>query len=176
MAWNLEELPKLFPDIRPADFRWACAQLRSVLDNQAELRFSHQSFVDFLINQSTNSKFHFDREHHKQRLTSACFSSMAQELDFNMGKIPTSYHRNDDIPGLLEKIPSHMLYSCQFWAAHLKNCGSSNFLGNRVMEFMESQLLYWLEVMSIGRMVGRACESLQALITWSVVCRFCFFG
>ncbi|KAJ7928724.1 hypothetical protein B0H13DRAFT_2545863 [Mycena leptocephala] len=110
---SLEELSRLFPDIRPADFR------------------------------------------------------MAQDLHFNMGDIKTSCKPNNDILGLLDKIPRHIQYSCQFWAAHLKNCGSGDFPWCRVVAFMESQLLYWLEVMSIGQKIGTACDSLQELIIWS---------
>ncbi|KAJ6590132.1 hypothetical protein DFH09DRAFT_1425797 [Mycena vulgaris] len=164
---SLEDLLKLLPALDPDNVKWVCSQLKSVLKIQGGLRFLHQSFVDFLVAISANFKFHCSRQHHEQRLASACFSTMERTLHFNMGNIQTSYLRNDDIPDLLHSIPVHLKYSSQFWGAHLKNCVPEALMGSKVGEFMKFQLLYWLEVMSIGQMVGKAAESLELLIAWS---------
>ncbi|KAJ6605467.1 hypothetical protein DFH09DRAFT_967241 [Mycena vulgaris] len=164
---SLEDLAQLFPELETTDVGWACNQLKSVLDVQSGVHFVHQSFVDFLVTRPTDSKFYLNKEHRERRFTAACFSSL-DNLHFNMGCIETSYLRNDDISGLRDRIPNHLKYSSQFWATHLKNSGAEAFPRNTVAKFMKSQLLYWLEVMSIEKMVGKAVESLATLMTWSV--------
>ncbi|KAJ7852752.1 hypothetical protein B0H13DRAFT_1577174, partial [Mycena leptocephala] len=128
----------------------------------------HKSFVDFMVTLPADSKFHFDRAHHEHRFAAGCFLSL-ESLHFNMGNVETSYLQNDAIPGLIDRIPSHLNYSNQFWAAHLTACRSGTFPPNRIAEFLKSKLLYWLEVMSITQSVGRAAESLESLLTWCTV-------
>ncbi|KAJ7929527.1 WD40-repeat-containing domain protein, partial [Mycena leptocephala] len=166
---SLEDFCKLFPEMKSSSVQWACEQLKSVLDIQEGLQFVHKSFVDFLVNLPADSEFHFDRAHHEQRFAAGCFLSL-ESLHFNMGNVETSYLQNDDIPGLIGRIPSHLKYSNQFWAAHLTACRSGTFPPNRIAEFLKSKLLYWLEVMSITRSVGWAAESLESLLTWCTVC------
>ncbi|KAJ6605456.1 WD40-repeat-containing domain protein, partial [Mycena vulgaris] len=162
---SLEDLAQLFPELETTDVGWACNQLKSVLDVQSGVHFVHQSFVDFLVTHPTDSKFYLNKEHHERRFAAACFSAM-KALHFNMGNIETSYLRNDDIPGLRDRIPNHLKYSCQFWATHLENSGAGEFSPNIFTTFMKSQLLYWLEVISIEQMLGTAAESLAALSRW----------
>ncbi|KAJ7732752.1 hypothetical protein DFH07DRAFT_780864 [Mycena maculata] len=162
---TLEELCKLMPELSYDDVSWACKQLKSVLDTQAGLRFVHQSFVDFLVNLHPGDQFQIDKMAHEQKFADACFSSM-RELHFNMGDVETSYLRNDSNRGLVEKIPAQIKYSCQFWATHLKECGSEGHTTHKFVEFMKSQLLYWLEVMSIQGMVGQAVQALHLLTTF----------
>ncbi|KAJ7732746.1 WD40 repeat-like protein [Mycena maculata] len=167
---TLEELCKLMPELSYDDVSWACKQLKSVLDTQAGLRFVHQSFVDFLVNLHPGDQFQIDKMAHEQKFADACFSSM-RELHFNMGDVETSYLRNDSNRGLVEKIPAQIKYSCQFWATHLKECGSEGHTTHKFVEFMKSQLLYWLEVMSIQGMVGQAVQALHLLTTFRMELR-----
>ncbi|KAJ6514673.1 hypothetical protein DFH09DRAFT_1049101 [Mycena vulgaris] len=171
---SLDDLHRLFSELDRDEVEWVCEQLKSVLVINPGVHFVHKSFVDFLVTRPTQSRFYVSKEHHEHRFAAACFSGM-KALHFNMGNIETSYFPNDGIPGLQDIIPSHLKYSCQFWATHLENSGAGVFPLNIFATFMKSQLLYWLEVMSIERILGTAAESLAALIRWGVVCKHCLF-
>ncbi|KAJ6529936.1 hypothetical protein DFH09DRAFT_934652, partial [Mycena vulgaris] len=158
------------PQLNGTDLEVICKKLKSVLDIQSGLRFLHQSFVDFLLNLPSDSKFHCKKEDHEEMLASACFVTMGQKLHFNMAHIPTSYMRNKDLLSHPEQsIAPELHYSCQFWATHLRHVGSQDFLIKQVRNFMHKRLLFWLEVMSILGETGSASALLNILLTWEPV-------
>lgn len=99
-----------------------------------------------------------------------------EELHFNMGDVKTSYLLTRDNLELAHKIPATLKYSCQFWAAHLKGCQTGAVPTSKIATFMQSKLLYWLEVMGIEGLVGQAAKCLETLIIWSTVRSHGFVG
>ncbi|KAJ6623282.1 hypothetical protein B0H10DRAFT_1909435 [Mycena sp. CBHHK59/15] len=157
----------LFP-IDATDIEFVCKQLSCVLDARSGLRFVHQSFVDFLVNYTTGSRFHCDIRNYEQKLCFSCFATMQRRLHFNIGHIQTSYFQNADIRGLTSRIPPYLYYSCRFWSAHLKSIKFAvlTSIHRQVNEFMRMRFLFWLEVLSIVGDVGVASDSIDSLIAW----------
>ncbi|KAJ7314169.1 hypothetical protein DFH08DRAFT_432364 [Mycena albidolilacea] len=155
-----QDLLNLLQTLTVTDIEFFCKQLGSVLGNNSGLRFLHHSFVDFLVTISADSGFHYSVIESDYRLAKACISIMKRKLHFNMGNITTSYLRNSDIPGLAERIPEYVYYSCRFWTSHLRTIGD---LRNEIRDLLQLHLLGWLEVLSIRSAVGAATESLESL-------------
>ena len=83
----------------------------------------HASLYDFLLDEKRSGEF-FIREGDAHRdLAVASLSVMQAGLHFNICKLETLYVSNLEVADLKKKIqkniPPHLLYSCQFWAAHL---------------------------------------------------------
>src|SRR5260370_31350567 len=82
---------------------------------------------------------------------------MQQELKFNICGLKSSYRTNnrvEDKDALIEKcIPSYLAYACQYWADHLRGITAiekrATEIVNLLRHFLNSHLLYWLEVLSL---------------------------
>jgi len=133
----------------------------------------HTSFRDFLVDESRSGKFHVELPLGHQSLAIACLETMKSGLQFNICHLETSYLYNKDVPGLATSIkntiPTHLSYSCQFWADHLQNISTHSRVLQAVNEFMNNRLLYWLEVLSLIGEVGTASSALAAVTEWSQV-------
>ena len=156
-----------------------CQGLRSVLHADEVLRFSHQSFVDFLVDpQRCPPLFYVSLGPQNRQLVQACLQVMKQELRFNICNIPSSYYRNTDVvdlPGQIEGCISPQLsYSCCFLADHLQEIAYEQGIAEELWDFMENQFLYWLEVLSLTNHVPTISEVLSAMATWVQV-RFLLF-
>jgi NACHT domain len=148
-----------------------CNGLQSVLDSREFLQFYHQSFVDFLIDPGTStSKFLIRREEESSNLTLACLRTMKENLRFNICGLKSSYLRNSDVPGLdslvEQYIPPHLSYSSRFWASHLAETAFEMKIFDYLRYFMQNQFLYWLEVLSVTRLVNLASGMLRILADW----------
>ncbi|KAJ3560637.1 hypothetical protein NP233_g10706 [Leucocoprinus birnbaumii] len=146
--------------------------LSSVLLSDA-LFFNHKSFIDFLhsplscppefvLDDSIDSKAQL-----QMKLSGNCLDVMlTDQLRFNRCNIATSAKRNSD--DLLEKaIPSHLSYSCRFWADHLDTVPFDSTLGAKVEAMLRGKLLFWIEVMSVLNQVNRVITALRQILSWS---------
>ncbi|KAJ7166772.1 hypothetical protein C8R46DRAFT_951385, partial [Mycena filopes] len=145
------EMDALVPSLTSVDLDFVCVRMSSVLDSGSGLRFVHQSFVDFLVSLGEESHFTHKRIAHEQWMATACFVTMEEQLKFNVASVESSYLCNDDIPGLAQRVPNHLDYACQFWSAHLSSTVEKASMLNYVSGFMETELLFWLEVLSVRR-------------------------
>jgi hypothetical protein len=161
-------------DIEPIALDHICQGLQSVLDSGELLRFTHQSFVDFLIHsEGCLPPFLFHKANQSRNLLLACLRVMKKELRFNICNLETSHVVHDDIPDLElhvhDIIPVHLQYACRFWTNHLQ---SSNFevrIAKEIEDFMTDKLLNWLEVMSLLRKGNSVMQGLTAVIAWNRV-------
>ncbi|KIM23657.1 hypothetical protein M408DRAFT_252717, partial [Serendipita vermifera MAFF 305830] len=145
--------------------------LQSVLDSGEFLRFSHQSFVDFLIDPTQcPSAFCIDIQKQKREFTLACLRTMRTHLRFNICDVKSSYKRNTEIVNLdrrvKECIPHYVSYSAYYWVKHLKETGFDEEILGYVEYFMQNQFLFWLEVLSLTKRVSIATHMLLLLIRW----------
>ncbi|KAF8134754.1 quinon protein alcohol dehydrogenase-like superfamily [Mycena galopus ATCC 62051] len=161
-----EDMHALLPSLTPENLAFVCKQMNSVLDSESGLRFVHQSFVDFLVKLPDGSPFNHKKAEHEQRMTCACFQSMAKQLRFNITGVESSYFRNDMIPGLAQKVSNHLYYACRFWSTHLQSVVEKESLLADISRFMHTQLLFWLEVLSARCVTGIASAALRALYRW----------
>jgi hypothetical protein len=79
---------------------------------------------------------------------------MKARLQFNICGLETSYLSNIQITGLSQHIQASIFLelanSCQYWADHLDAAGQGDNLTSQIMDFLYSQLIYWLEVLSLS--------------------------
>jgi hypothetical protein len=145
--------------------------LQSVMDNGDILRFSHQSFVDFLVDpESCPPIFLINKATQNRDLALASLQVMKIGLRFNICQLGSSHVHNDDVPDLGSRIereiPAHLSYSCRFWADHLRATAFEPDILAAVQFLMHTQLLYWLEVMSLIKEVNIASQALLFVSNW----------
>ncbi|TDL24718.1 hypothetical protein BD410DRAFT_850870, partial [Rickenella mellea] len=155
--------------LEPVMVQFICKGLQTVLDSGDVLHFTHQSFVDYLVHFAP-PPFQIDVKKQNQILTIACFQVMNTALQFNICQLPTSYVCNDKFPNsqvITENtVPDHLSYACCFWANHLKATTFHIEILTQVKKFLNTQFLYWLEVLSIIKQVNTATHMLSFLMKW----------
>ncbi|KIM23652.1 hypothetical protein M408DRAFT_77303 [Serendipita vermifera MAFF 305830] len=145
--------------------------LQSLTGSGEVLRFSHLSFMDFLIDpKQCRSAFWIDLPKQKRELTLSCLKIMKAHLRFNICEIKSSHGRNKDIVDLDQRvkecIPYHVSYSAHHWAEHLKEAEFDTEILGYIEYFMKNQFLFWLEVLSLTKRVNIASYMILLLIGW----------
>ncbi|KIM21455.1 hypothetical protein M408DRAFT_29534 [Serendipita vermifera MAFF 305830] len=145
--------------------------LQSVMDSGEALRFSHQSFVDFLIDSTEcRSRFSVNVQRQNRHMTLGCFQVMRQHLKFNICDIKSSYKRNREIMGLeqqlKERILPHLTYASYYWADHLAEATFDPEISEHIEYFTQTQFLFWLEVLSLTKRVNLGTKMIVQLIEW----------
>jgi hypothetical protein len=135
----------------------------------------HASFGDYLVSaKSCESKpWYIDLSVANERIATACFTIMKNNLSFNICKLETSYYFNEDIPDINEKvekwIPFKLQYACKYWGNHLHLSQKSNNLRETAQEILSKQFLFWLEVLSLTKTANLASPALLRTIDWNKV-------
>lgn len=169
----------------PTSVRFVLDKLTSVISCNSRddcVCFEHLSFVEFLCDaKQCPEEFFIDRGKESLKLSMACFWLMKDGLKFNICNLESSQVFNKDLPESISRkiqtnIPSSLLYSCRFWAAHLQDteihqAGIDNLV-DEVMDFLYIRLLYWLEVMSLTEEVSVANVALLMAASWIQVSSF----
>jgi hypothetical protein len=141
-----------------------------VLESSDVLRFTHQSFVDFLINPLCPEEFLIKPGREEGQLTLACLETMKHELQFNICGLESSYLMNSEVSDMdariKNKISNHLSYSCLHWADHLGASNLEDDITIRIKDFMEVQFLFWLEVMSVTGKMDLALRSMSLARDW----------
>lgn len=168
--------------IKPTMLDTICNGLQSVIDFEHTFTFKHQSFADFLLDsKKCPTKFLMNMGQLQRCLIFATLDSMISNLSFNICKLGTSYTQNNDIANLGELvnlwIPSHLSYSCLFWAQHICEATFDLEVVEKVEQFLKRAFLFWLEVLSLLGSVDIAIPSLKLIIAWMKACYiFCQAG
>jgi hypothetical protein len=124
-------------DMESVALEYICQGLRSVLDTGDLLRFTHQSFVDFLMNsEGCDPSFLLDNAIQSRTLLLGSLRVMKNELAFNICKLETSHVINDDIPDLEKRIHNnismHLQYASRFWTDHIPQCNFDHQIAQEV--------------------------------------------
>ncbi|EJC98388.1 WD40 repeat-like protein [Fomitiporia mediterranea MF3/22] len=153
--------------------RLILSRLQSVLvfTRNEPIRFCHTSFRDYLLASSRiNDPWFINLECQKSFVAARCFDVMRDRLRFNICKIESSYIFNDQIPDLPDRIganiPLHLKYACLFWTQHLREAQCSFELLDKLSEFLNNRLLFWLEVLSLLEKVNVAGTTLYYAMNW----------
>jgi WD domain, G-beta repeat len=176
-----DDLPHFISQSR-SSVKSILSKLSSVLSigTDRRVRMGHLSFSEFLCDPDQCPKqFYIDQRVEDQKLLMACFRLM-RGLRFNICGLESSYLFNHEVKGLSQRIEarvgSPLLYSCRFWAAHLRDTMASKYDHNAVMTeievFLYDHLLFWLEVMSLTNEVAAANISLLTVAPLITVCGF----
>jgi len=114
----------------------------------------------FLINEAIQN----------QDLILASLQVMKIGLRFNICQLESSHVHNKDVPDLgshVEKeIPAYLSYSCCFWADHLQATAFEPKILEAVQVLLHTQLLYWLEVLSLIKKMNIASQALLFTVNW----------
>jgi hypothetical protein len=122
--------------------------------SDGSVRLIHPSSHDFLVDSSRCDDVNFVVDAHIQHtlLAERCLRVL-QALSPDMCEIgnPSLYNQEiADLPNQINShIPAHVQYACLYWSSHLANGGVHNHMLSLLLEFCSTQLLNWLEVMSL---------------------------
>ncbi|KAI9507936.1 quinon protein alcohol dehydrogenase-like superfamily [Russula earlei] len=156
--------------------------LKHFLENQNQLPSSTEPSLDDICRHLLpivsidsesvhNNAFLIDRSKVHREMAISCLKIMQQKLKFNICGLKSSYQMNYQVENKIEEhIPSHLAYSCQFWADHLRDIGATEKrdteLVSLLKNFLNFQLLYWLEVLSLLSQSNLASKSLLVAAEW----------
>ena len=139
----------------------------------------HKSFPDFITDQArcTNQRFHISPPGHHFELLVSCLNLMNQTLEKNMCQLPDAV-ANSDVSDLKERTKEYINpalgYACVSWHTHLisvdKTPAHVSTITSSLHQFLETKLLFWLEVLSVLGAVRNAVEGLQVTVDWLEVC------
>lgn len=128
----------------------------------------HTSLFDFFMAAESN-EFYIDTSN-QSAITIACLELMNRMLCFNICDLETSHIPNREVPDLDARvkaaIPSHLSYSCRFWAFHLQFSVRSADLVGEIRSLMNYHLLYLFEVLSLLGEVDEGCVAMRRLANW----------
>ncbi|KAJ7101341.1 hypothetical protein B0H15DRAFT_408992 [Mycena belliarum] len=146
---------------------YICIRLRSVMmEGGKHLRFSHQSFVDFLMSESCPPNFRIIPTVNRQRMACAVLSVLNEQLDFDLCRVRTSFTSNSKNPNT-SRLSRELSFACQVWGNTLVGStkGDEDMLRS-LKAFFEHKFLFWLEVLSLLGKLSCAVEQLEAARTW----------
>ena len=140
-------------------------------ETSTPVRPLHASFYDFLLDEKRSGEFYIPQDDVHRDLAVACVSVMQAGLRFNICRLETSYVANSEVADLdkrvEENIPPHLLYACQFWAAHLQGEVFDVELAGLVSQFVTGKyILFWLEALGVSKMIGKAYWALRSVEGW----------
>jgi hypothetical protein len=133
----------------------------------------HTSFRDFLTIQDKSGDFYVGVRDAHHELAHSCLNLLLDPVDglkFNICKLETSYVANDDVEDLNTRVDQHippaLLYACRFWDNHLKHTDFKTDLFRKVEALFKEKFLFWLEVLSLTRIIGLAPSASANLNMW----------
>ena len=151
--------------------------LRTVLGDTEEVRFIHQSFVDFLVGGAEQmndlalndltacpERFHINVSDAHAHVCGSLFRLMHKDLRFNVCSMPSSFLRNDELPQshFENSIGRTLVYACQFWGLHLSNT-QTDLEFDLINTFIREDFLSWIECLSVLRSLIVAVPALTSL-------------
>jgi hypothetical protein len=133
-------------------------------DPTCPIRLHHPSFRDFLLNEDRCKYFWVDEKEAHQILAKGCIKLMSQTLKKNICGMhaPDSQASQVKSSRLQECLPPEVQYACLYWVQHLQRSGSQVHDGEEAHQFLQADLLYWLE--ALGWM-GKTSEGIQAILS-----------
>jgi hypothetical protein len=134
------------------------------------VRLIHPSSHDFLIDRGRCSDDDFVVNAHLQHtlLAELCLRVLLKNLSRDMCEIKDPSIFNQEVVDLPIRIaihiPAHVRYACRHWASHLLSGSIHNTILELLLQFSSTQLLNWLEVMSLLGDLNSAITALQSAV------------
>ncbi|KAJ7852780.1 hypothetical protein B0H14DRAFT_798800 [Mycena olivaceomarginata] len=139
-------------------------------------RVLHASFIDYLIDpdRSAGCQWNINRNTHSLSLAINCLRILHSQLQFNMCGFEDSHLLNSEIPTLPSRIQNlrpELHYAGQYWGSHLRHVTPGDkVILMKLQKFVDTQFLYWLELLSLLGQVQDAGENLQIAQDYVGVC------
>ncbi|KAJ7162798.1 hypothetical protein C8R43DRAFT_306957 [Mycena crocata] len=151
--------------VETATTDYICAQLRSVMmENGNQLRFNHQSFVDFLLSETCPSLFRITPGV-TMKISLAILNFLNGHLRFDPSRFRSSYRSNSSAGS--SSISGTLLYACQSWGDTLSDDGYRDAeIAASLKMFFETKFLFWLEALSLTGHTSCALGQLLAAKKW----------
>ena len=179
-----EQIAGIF-DLDPSHIATTLRHLHSVLlvpnEDSKEIRVFHKSFPDFLQDRSrcSDPNFFIHSPAHHGGIALGCLE-LLKKLKPNPCHLPDSVMNRDvvNLPELLEdKVGSATRYACGFWAMHVRLSPTTGDYTDRLLssttEFLENDVVPWIEVMSLEGRLESVIHSIYNLFDWlGTVCKF----
>ena len=171
-------LQNRFPTSSGGTLEATCYKLLPIISIEEEnkiIKIRHEAYKDFLTDSKrcTRSEYLIDQSKTHRKMTISCLKIMQQKLKFNISGFKSSYSMNrevEDKDALAKCIPSLLAYACQYWADHLRGIASTEKRDAEIVSllrsFLNSNLLYWLEVLSLLSNSNTASKSLVVAAGW----------
>ena len=124
----------------------------------------HASFVDFLTTSGRapdNMRITLSTAH--RDLANGCLKMMNTCLRFNIANCTTSYLPNSE--QTLAAIPASLKYASFHWAHHIEAADDASSLLRLLESFLFDKFLFWLEVLSVSGVGGRASSIITRVLT-----------
>ncbi|KAF6750537.1 hypothetical protein DFP72DRAFT_817605 [Ephemerocybe angulata] len=171
-----QECATLLPLSSPTMLDFVRKGLQSVLGSNASnalpdvLRFSHQSFVEFLLSSRCSTPFRIDETTSHKNLAKSSLRIMDQQLRFNIAQFPDSHIKNAALVDLDYRaetlIGSPLIYAARFWMDHVQMCPWDEDIFQKVKVVILDKLLFWFEVLSVVGEIYGASATLRSLLKW----------
>ena len=165
-------------DTHPFLISTTLRHLHSVLlvpnEDSKEIRVFHKSFPDFLQDRDrcSNLNFFIDSPVHHGDIALDCLT-LLKKLKPNPCDLPQYVMNRDvaNIPELLEsKVGAAMRYACGYWTMHVRSSPTTNNYATRLIssttEFFGSNVVPWIEVMSLENRLESVIHSIYNLLDW----------
>jgi len=168
-----------FKDLAEINVRTIVAPMAALLsgttDTSVPIHLLHASFADFLTDRDRSNEFFIDVHPIHNDLAFASLSVMMKGLQFNICDLPSAYLPNSEISDLdtriKNRITPELAYSCQHWTEHVRQAPANSTLAAEVQaSFNNERFLFWVESLSLLKLVNTCAGSLSSLIQWAVVC------
>ena len=139
------------------------------------IRVRHLSISDFFV--SDRCDYQVIPQDTNMGLGIACLRVMVKQLRFNICRLEDSRLANaevKDLPSRIkENISDALQYSSLYWSNHL--CFTPDTGDRRLWEILGEIFgglygLFWIEVLSLMKMVSIGVPSLRRVISWAKVC------
>ncbi|EKM49232.1 uncharacterized protein PHACADRAFT_131855, partial [Phanerochaete carnosa HHB-10118-sp] len=123
-------------------------------ESVANIRIIHPTFPEFLLDSSrcTSRSFVVNSQRQNTLLLRRCLGAL-KGLKQDICGIRDPSLLNVEVPGLLGRIesaiPAHLRYASRHWCTHLVNGELSDEILDALVEFVQGQLLHWIEVCSL---------------------------
>ncbi|QRV98240.1 WD repeat-containing protein [Ceratobasidium sp. AG-Ba] len=131
----------------------------------------HESFRDFLLQDTRSDRFHCNAIEHNGRLAELCFRQIGKQVPFNICGLESSYVLDKDVHDLSERvdriITKALFYACCYWDVHMSLTDSSGSLAEQLVRFLSQRLLLWMEIMNLKNAFLQGIKILYNMKEWS---------
>ncbi|CAE6503344.1 unnamed protein product [Rhizoctonia solani] len=137
----------------------------------------HASFPDYLTDSKrSSSEWHCDPTAHNRLLAERCFEYIRDtKPQFNICQLPSSFLYDNEVEDIdsrvNEFISAELQYSCHYWSAHLKasDPAAALTLMKPLDFFLNTNLLLWMEVMSLTKNMSASPNNLSVVKRWAML-------
>jgi WD40 repeat protein len=156
-------------DTKPTIINRRLRHLRSIVnlpdDETFTIRLLHPSFRDFLFDNGrcTSSVFHISKEQIHTRIAEHCINVLSDTLKYDICGVERygTLVSDVDTTAIEQFIPPEVRYACLYWTQHVIKSRIKLFDNDKVHEFLDKKLLFWLEAAS---WIGKLTDAIHAIL------------